>query len=148
MTGRAWIVVLAAMTGASCAAATTGMPLASAGDRMIAAASRGAAAANHRAAEPLTIDVYPRIMSAGGHASVRLRIEPNALARTLEISWWSGDGLGGSHQISVDGDRAPIRYQFPLKHVEPGEYEVTAVLMRADGSRVRRTTTMVVVGPI
>jgi hypothetical protein len=126
---------------------------------MIAAASReaGAAgtraaepagAAGNRAAEPLTIDVYPRIMSAGGHASVRLRIEPNALTRTVEISWWSGDGLGGSHQISVDGDRGPIRYQFPLKHIDPGEYEVSAILTRVDGSRVRRTTTIVVVGPI
>ena len=148
MTGRAWIVVVAAMTGASCAAATTGTPLASAGDRMIAAAAREAGAAGQRAAEPLTIDVYPRIMSAGGHASVRLRIEPNALTRTVEISWWSGDGLGGLHQISVDGDRGPIRYQFPLKHIDPGEYEVSAVLTRVDGSRVRRTTTMVVVGPI
>jgi hypothetical protein len=117
---------------------------------MIAAASRGAGAAGaaHRAAEPLTIDVYPRIMSAGGHASVRLRIEPNALTRTVEISWWSGDGLGGSHQIPVDGDRGPIRYQFPLKHVDPGEYEVSAIVTRVDGSRVRRTTTMVVVGPL
>jgi hypothetical protein len=96
-------------------------------------------------AEPLSIDVYPRIVTSG-YLSVRLRVEPNALSRTMEVSWWSADGLGGARQLEVDGDRAAIRYEFPIKRIDPGEYEVSAVLIRADGSRVRRTATVLVVG--
>jgi len=96
------------------------------------------------AAEPLTIDVYPRI-ATDGPVSVRLRVEPNALSRSMEISWWSTDGLGGSRMLEIDGDRAAIRYEFPIKRIDPGEYEVSAVLTRADGTRVRRTATVIVV---
>lgn len=96
------------------------------------------------AAEPLTIDVYPRIVT-DGPVSVRLRVEPNSLSRTMEVSWWSTDGLGGSRMLELDGDRAAIRYEFPIKRIDPGEYEVSAVLMRSDGSRVRRTATVIVV---
>lgn len=95
-------------------------------------------------AEPLTIDVYPRIVT-DGPVSVRLRVEPNALSRRMEVSWWSTDGLGGSRMLEVDGERAAIRYEFPIKRIDPGEYEVSAVLTRADGTRVRRTVTVLVV---
>lgn len=95
-------------------------------------------------AEPLTIDVYPRIVS-DGPVSVRLRVEPNALSRTMEVSWWSTDGLGGSRMLELDGDRAAIRHEFPIKRIDPGEYEVSAVLTRSDGTRIRRTATVIVV---
>ena len=96
-------------------------------------------------AEPLSIQVYPRIAN-NGYVSVRLRVEPNALSRTMEVSWWSTDGLGGSRMLEVDGDRAAIRYEFPIKRIDPGEYEVSVVLTRADGTRVRRSATVLVVG--
>jgi len=107
--------------------------------------ARAAAAARPADAEPLAIDVYPRI-STEGPVSVRLRVEPNALSRNVEISWWSTDGLGGSRMLEVDGDRAAIRYEFPIKRIDPGEYEVSAVLIRSDGTRVRRSATVFVVG--
>ena len=34
----------------------------------------------------------------------------------------------------------------PIKRLDPGHYEVTAVLLRADGSRIQRRTTILVVG--
>jgi hypothetical protein len=95
-------------------------------------------------AEPLTIDVYPRIV-VDGPVSVRLRVEPNALSRSMEVSWWSSDGLGGSRMLEIDGDRGAIRYEFPIKRIDPGEYEVSVVLTRSDGTRVRRTATVIVV---
>jgi hypothetical protein len=110
-----------------------------------APAGAPAAPARAAAAEPLAIDVYPRI-STDGPVSVRLRVEPNALSRNVEISWWSSDGLGGSRMLEVDGDRAAIRYEFPIKRIDPGEYEVSAVLIRSDGTRVRRSATVLVVG--
>ena len=110
-------------------------------------APAGTARAAQRAdgAEPLSIQVYPRIVN-NGYVSVRLRVEPNALSRTMEVSWWSTDGLGGSRMLEVDGDRAAIRYEFPIKRIDPGEYEVSVVLTRADGTRVRRSATVLVVG--
>ena len=97
-------------------------------------------------AEPLEIDAYPRIVSDGGQVSVRMRIEPHALSRSVEVSWWSTDGLGGSRTMEIDGDRAAIRYEFPIKRIDAGEYELSAVLVRADGTRVRRTVPVLVVG--
>ena len=104
-----------------------------------------AAAQKGDGAEPLWIQVYPRIVN-NGYVSVRLRVEPNALSRSMEVSWWSADGLGGSRMLEVDGDRAAIRYEFPIKRIDPGEYEVSVVLTRADGTRIRRSATVLVVG--
>ena len=96
--------------------------------------------------DSLGVDVYPRIAMAGDGASVRVRVEPSVLSRSVELSWWSGDGVGGSHLITLDGDRAARRYDMPIKRLDPGHYEVTAVLLRADGSRIQRRTTILVVG--
>jgi hypothetical protein len=98
------------------------------------------------APDPLGIAVYPRVTVGDGTASVRMRVEPSVLSRSVEVSWWSTDGLGGSHLITLDGDRAARRYDVPIKRLDPGHYEVTALLMRADGTRVRRSTTILVIG--
>src|SRR5262245_20591371 len=105
------VVIFAALTGVSGAASAAAQTLASANPRMTSAA----APARHTrvpAADPLLLDVYPRVMAEGGQARVRLRIEPNELSRGVEISWWSKDGIGGSHFVEVDGDRAFTRYEF------------------------------------
>lgn len=118
-------------------------------DPLVAGARPGgseASAPRHPSAtaEPLKIEVYPRIVT-DGPVSVRLRVEPNALSRTMEVSWWSADGLGGSRMLEIDGDRAAIRYEFPIKRIDPGEYEVSVVLTRSDGTRVRRSATIIVI---
>ena len=110
-----------------------------------AGASRPGGVAQADDAEPLWIQVYPRIVN-NGYMSVRLRVEPNALSRTMEVSWWSTDGLGGSRTLELDGDRAAIRHEFPVKRIDPGEYKVSAVVIRADGTRIRRSATVLVVG--
>jgi hypothetical protein len=122
-------------------AATMASPLGANSD-----AAAAAPAARATGDEALAIDVYPRI-SSDGPVSVRLRIAPNVLSRTVEVSWWSTDGLGGSRQLEIDGDKAAIRYEFPIKRIDPGEYEVAAVLIRSDGSRIRRSASVLVVGP-
>jgi hypothetical protein len=100
-----------------------------------------------RQAEPLEIDVYPRIASAHSDAWVRLRIEPDPRSRSVDLEWFSVDGGGGAHLITLEGERAAVRHQFPIKRLAAGEYEVTAVLTRNDGTTVRRTATVRVVGP-
>ena len=114
-------------------------------DRAEKSASAGSNQGRAAAADPLAIDVYPRIVS-NGYVSIRLRVEPNTLSRNMEVSWWSTDGLGGSRMLELDGDRAAIRHEFPIKRIDPGEYEVTAVLTRSDGTKVRRSASILVVG--
>jgi hypothetical protein len=107
--------------------------------------SAGPTQARAAGGDALSIDVYPRIVS-NGYVSIRLRVEPNTLSRNMEVSWWSTDGLGGSRMLELDGDRAAIRHEFPIKRIDPGEYEVTAVLIRSDGTKVRRSANVIVVG--
>ncbi len=145
MTRFFWVIVLGAMASASCATAIQDTHLASAGT--VAAVPAAVSASRARQADPLQIDVYPRITSDQGDAWVRLRIEPDSRSRSLDLEWFSADGVGGAHLITLEGERAPVRHQFPIKRLAAGEYDVIAVLTRNDGTTVRRTTTVLVVGP-
>ena len=143
MNRQPWIVVLVAAAATSCATAPRPrLGLSS----LPASIAPMPAAANEAAPDPLGIAIYPRVTMGDGHASVRLRVEPDVRSRSLELSWWSTDGLGGSHLIVLDGRSAARRYDVPLKRLDPGHYDVTATLMRADGTRIRRSTTILVVG--
>ena len=105
-----------------------------------------AAAVYAQQPDALTLRVYPRIVTAESNANVRMRVERDARSRSVELEWWSADGAGGSHLINLEGSRAAVHHEFPIKRLEPGEYEIVAVLTRDDGSRVRRTTTLLVSG--
>jgi hypothetical protein len=144
MTRQTLLPLLSSLVAVSCVAAASAPLLAEAASRP---GTRPATAVQRAPgnAEPLSIDVYPRIVS-DGYVSVRLRVEPHAMSRNLEVSWWSDDGLGGSRLLEVEGDRGAIRYEFPIKRIDPGEYEVSAVLIRSDGTRIRRSATILVVG--
>jgi len=142
MNRHAWIVIVIGLTGAACAVAPRPQ-LGIAAEAMSSAARP--ATASQAASDPLRLEIYPRITTADGAASVRVRVEPSVLSRSLELSWWS-DGIGGSHLITLDGDRSARRYDMPIKRLDPGHYEVTAVLLRADGTRIRRSTSILVVG--
>jgi hypothetical protein len=138
-------IVLGAMTTVSCANAMQNTHTTSTGT--LAATSAAVPATPRRHLEPLEIDVYPRITSAQGDAWVRVRIEPDARSRSVDLEWFSADGGGGAHLITLEGERAAVRHQFPIKRLAAGKYDVTAVLTRNDGTTVRRTTTVLVVGP-
>jgi hypothetical protein len=138
-------IVLGAMATASCATAIQNAPMASAST--MAATPAAVPVSRPRHPEPLELDVYPRIASAQSDAWVRLRIEPDARSRSVDLEWFSAEGGGGAHLITLEGERAAVRHQFPIRQLAAGEYEVTAVLTRTDGTTVRRTATMLVVGP-
>jgi hypothetical protein len=138
-------IVLGALASTSCAGAIQGIATASAAT--MAATPAVAPASRRPHAEPLEIDVYPRIASAHSDAWVRLRIEPDPRSRSVDLEWFSADGGGGAHLITLEGERAAVRHQFPIKRLAAGEYEVTAILTRNDGTTVTRTATVLVVGP-
>ncbi len=141
MRGYLLAVVLGAMS-ASCATAVRDTHVALATGMTAAPA---AAAPRTPGADPLEVDVYPRITHAQSDAWIRVRVEPDPRSRTVDLEWFSADGGGGAHMITLEGDRAAVRHQFPIKRLAAGEYEIAAVLTRNDGTRVRRTTTMRVV---
>ena len=138
-------IVVGAMASASCATAIQNTPMASAST--MAATPAAVPVSRQRHAEPLELDVYPRITSAQSDAMVRLRIEPDTRSRSVDLEWFSVEGGGGAHLITLEGERAAVRHQFPIRRLAAGEYEVTALLRRNDGTTVRRTATVLVVGP-
>ena len=145
MTRYLMAVILGAIASTSCAGAASHAQL-SYGKAVTAAPKVPEAARQRGQADPLEIDVYPRIAHAQSDAWIKVRVEPDPRSRSVDLEWFSAEGGGGAHMITLEGDRAAIRHQFPIKRLAPGEYEVTAVLTRNDGTRVRRVTTMRVVG--
>ena len=96
--------------------------------------------------EPLAVRVYPTVAPAKSDAWVNVRVEPDQRSVSLVIAWLSDDGTGGSHLITLEGANAAVRHQYPIRGLAPGDYEVTAVLTRQDGSTVQRSVRLLVAG--
>ena len=92
------------------------------------------------------MDVSAYVAPEPAQVVVHVRIESAARNRVLMIEWWSEDGVGGSHLVSLDGERTAIRQDYAITQMTAGEYIVTAVLRRDDGSDVRRNRRVIVVG--
>ena len=86
------------------------------------------------AKEPLSIRVSPAISFAPANLAIRTSIQPDANNRALEVVADS-DGFYRSSTIQLEGDRAPKTTTFEFRSLPPGEYEVTAVVIGADGQR-------------
>jgi hypothetical protein len=99
------------------------------------------------ARDPLTISVSHHVINEPAQVIAFVRVEPDARSRSLTIEWWTMDDLvGGSHLIALEGDRSAAHYSYPIRWMEAGEYDVTAVLTRDDGTQVRRQTKVIVTG--
>lgn len=99
-----------------------------------------------RPADAIRLGVSSHVASAPAQVTVYTRVEPDSRTRSLTIEWWTADGVGGSHQMSVNGALDPARHTYAIKRLSEGEYVVSAILTRDDGSQVRRQTRVVVVG--
>jgi len=93
---------------------------------------------------PLSLRVTPRLVPFGQDASVHVRIEPDPRNRSLEIEWRSAQGGGGWHVFPIDADRGATRYQYSIRRLAPGDYEIGAIVRRIDGTSTRRATTVTV----
>ena len=83
---------------------------------------------------PLSIRVSPAFSFAPANLVIRTSVEPDEKNRSLEIIADSA-GFYRSSTISLEGDRAPRTAMVEFRTVPPGDYEVTAVLVGADGHR-------------
>ncbi len=95
---------------------------------------------------PLTLKLSTTLAPAPAQVTARISVEPDARSRSLTVEWWSREGAGGSHALTLDGDRAAMRQDFAIKRIEAGEYVVRVILTRDDGSIVKKESNLIVVG--
>jgi len=86
------------------------------------------------AKEPLSIRVSPAFSFAPANIVIRTSAEPDAENRRMEVIADSA-GFYRSSTITLEGDRAPKTMMVEFRTVPPGDYEVTAMLIGADGHR-------------
>jgi hypothetical protein len=107
-----------------------------------------AAALPLKADQAITMTVSPRQSLAPTNLSVRLRIEPDADNRVLQVVADSG-GFYRSSEISLDGERSARSAVVEFRDVPSGKYEVYGVLLDAAGrerGRVHETAVVFGVG--
>lgn len=138
------VLLFLAVTGASCA--RPDLQIVTGQGTVVSAVPPRTAATAAKGREPLTIKLSAHVAPEPADVVARVRVEPDLRSRGLTIEWWTLDGVGGSHLITLDGDRAAIRHDYPIKGMEAGEYVVTARLTRNDGSQVKREARVNVVG--
>jgi hypothetical protein len=112
----------------------------------VIAAASGSSSGDAIRRAPLTITTSAHVVFEPAQVVVTARVEPDARNRQLTIEWWTDEGAGGSHSISLEGDNAAIRHGCTINRLVAGEYLVAAVLTRNDGTKVRQSTKLIVAG--
>jgi hypothetical protein len=82
--------------------------------------------------EPLSIRVSPAVAFAPANLIVRTRIDPDSYNRALEVVAESV-GFYRSSTVQLEGNRAPKTTAFEFRSLPPGDYEVRAAVIGADG---------------
>jgi hypothetical protein len=84
------------------------------------------------AKEPLSIRVSPTVSYAPANLVIQTTIEPDTDNRAIEVVADSAEFYRSS-MIALEGDRAPKTNRFEFRSLPPGEYEITAAVVGADG---------------
>jgi hypothetical protein len=84
--------------------------------------------------ESLSMRVTPEVALAPGFFTVTVTVETDAMNRSLEIVAESPDFYRSS-RIQLDGERAPRFNRFEFRNLPTGLYQVTGVLIGANGPR-------------
>jgi hypothetical protein len=94
------------------------------------------------AGERLAMSVSPAVSFAPAHLVVRAVIEADGGNRAMKVVADSGDFYRAS-EVELDGDRAPRTNMFEFRSLPPGNYDVTATLLGADGHQLAYKHTQV-----
>jgi hypothetical protein len=98
------------------------------------------------AGEQLKMAVSPAQSFAPAFLRVRVRIEPSADNRSLEVIADSG-GFYRSSEIQLEGDRSPATIDLELQGVPEGDYRVVGILRdRAGHERSMASQAVRVIG--
>ena len=110
------------------------------------ALASGTASAADKKPEPLRLKMSASFTPSESDVIARMHVEPDPRSRELTIEWIAEDLSGGSHVITLDGDGAAATHQFAIRRMPEGEYTVIAILKLSDGSEIRRTSRVTVIG--
>jgi hypothetical protein len=94
------------------------------------------------AGERLAMSVSPAVSFAPAHLVVRAKIEADGQNRAMKVAAESGDFYRAS-EVELDGDKAPRTSMFEFRSLPPGDYQVTATLLGADGHQLAYAHTRV-----
>lgn len=93
--------------------------------------------------QAVELRVTPQSTPSPGTVRATAFVEPNDENVELVLVADSGTYYSSS-TVALDGEQAPRTHTTVLKHLPPGEYEVTASVERADGDRVVDRVTLTV----
>ena len=94
------------------------------------------------AGERLIMSVSPAVSFAPAHLMVRAMIEADGENRGMKVVAESNDFYRAS-EVELDGDKAPRTNLFEFRSLPPGDYQVTATLLGADGHQLAYKHTQV-----
>lgn len=97
-------------------------------------------------AQPLTLTVSPRVSFAPSTLQAVLHVTPDAENRGVCLTAVSDQNYLRSSCWSLDGDKAPSRWDYVFRDVGPGEYAVQAFLTQTHGHVETPPVTVTVVG--
>ena len=95
--------------------------------------------------QPLTVRVTPAMAPEPASIMVTALVEADDRNRTLEITA-SSDDYFRSSQVQLEGLGARRTFDFELRDMPQGRYEVTGTLTGTGGRRVEVTRVFMVVG--
>jgi hypothetical protein len=84
------------------------------------------------AGEPMVVTVSPSVSMAPANLIIQAQVEADAANRAIEISADS-ENFYRSSVVPLDGAEAPRLNVLEFRGLPGGQYEVTAVLIGADG---------------
>jgi hypothetical protein len=95
--------------------------------------------------EAISITVRPSVATYRGSAQLKVLVARDDKNRVLT---WEVDGPSyyRSSTMELDGASAPRSYFFTMRELPAGEFEVRAIVRRADNSTVMDRSTIRVVG--
>jgi len=82
--------------------------------------------------EPLALRVSPAFSFAPANLVIQTNVDPDAGNRSMEVIADSAEFYRSS-TIALEGERAPKTSRIEFRSLPPGEYQVTATLVGADG---------------
>lgn len=90
----------------------------------------------------VTVDVYPRVLIAGGTVRLRCSVPRQAENRQLD---YGIEGLSAS-SVPLEGESAAVTRQVYLQHVPCGVGDAYCAVTRSDGSTRRAVQALSIAG--